>query len=86
MYGVVTVDLGIPIGLAREARIIRGRRDAAVHVNHGPAAAALFVFAVGLGWTYQRTHRIIPCVIAHLLLNACSLALLFLETGLDSGP
>ena len=59
---------------------------ALLHFNHGPAAAALFVFAVGLGWTYQRTHRILPCVIAHLLLNACSLALLFLETGLDSSP
>ena len=58
---------------------------ALLHLEHGPAAVALFVFAVGLGWTYQRTHRIWPCVIAHLLLNACSLALLFLEMRLNSG-
>ena len=56
---------------------------ALLHLNHGPAAAPLFLFAVGLGWVYQRTHRILPCITAHLLLNGCSLALLFLEIRFD---
>ena len=56
---------------------------ALLHLNHGPAAVALFFFAVGLGWVYQRTHRIVPCITAHLLLNGCSLALLFLEIRFD---
>jgi membrane protease YdiL (CAAX protease family) len=56
---------------------------ALLHLSHGPAAVALFFFAVGLGWLYQRTHRIVPCITAHLLLNGCSLALLFLEIRFD---
>ncbi|MEE3369261.1 MAG: CPBP family intramembrane glutamic endopeptidase [Planctomycetota bacterium] len=56
---------------------------ALLHLDHGPAAVALFFFAVGLGWVYQRTHRILPCITAHLLLNGCSLALLFLEIRFD---
>ena len=56
---------------------------ALLHLNHGPAAVALFFFAVGLGWVYQRTHRIVPCITAHLLLNGCSLTLLFLEIRFD---
>tara|TARA_B100001123_G_scaffold286100_1_gene318928 strand:- start:16691 stop:17635 length:945 start_codon:yes stop_codon:yes gene_type:complete len=56
---------------------------ALLHLNHGPAAVALFFFAVGLGWVYHRTHRIVPCITAHLLLNGCSLALLFLEIRFD---
>ena len=56
---------------------------ALLHLNHGPAAVALFFFATGLGWVYQRTHRILPCITAHLLLNGCSLSLLFLEIRFD---
>jgi membrane protease YdiL (CAAX protease family) len=35
------------------------------------------LFAVGLGYLYRQTHRILPSVVVHLLLNACSLAALF---------
>ena len=47
------------------------------HANHGPDPIALFLLALGLGYLYQRTHRILPCIIVHFLLNASSLALLW---------
>lgn len=48
------------------------------HWSHGPDPIPLFVFAMGLGYLYQRTHRIVPCIFLHLLLNACSLAALWM--------
>lgn len=52
---------------------------AAMHASHGPAPIPLFLLAIGLGYLYQRTHRILPCIVVHLLLNACSLCALTLE-------
>lgn len=52
---------------------------AAMHASHGPDPIALFFFALGLGYLYQRTHRILPCIVVHFLLNACSLGALTLE-------
>ena len=52
---------------------------ALMHVAHGPDWVPLFIFAIGLGFLYQRTGRILPCLIVHVLLNACSLTVLFLE-------
>lgn len=37
----------------------------------------LFVFACGLGYVYQRTHRVWPSMMMHLALNSCSLVMLF---------
>jgi membrane protease YdiL (CAAX protease family) len=48
------------------------------HYSHGPDPIPLFVFALGLGYLYQRTHRILPCIVLHFLLNACSLAALWM--------
>jgi membrane protease YdiL (CAAX protease family) len=47
---------------------------AAMHVAHGPDWIPLFVLAVGLGYLYRQTHRILPCIVVHFLLNACSFA------------
>ena len=52
---------------------------AGLHWSHGPDPIPLFVLAVGLGYLYQRTHRILPCIIVHLLLNSCTMAILLLE-------
>ncbi len=52
---------------------------AAMHASHGPDPIPLFLLAVGLGYLYQRTHRILPCIVVHFLLNACSLGALTLE-------
>jgi membrane protease YdiL (CAAX protease family) len=51
---------------------------AGVHASHGPDPIALFVFALGLGYLYRQTHRVLPCIVVHLLLNTCSLAALLL--------
>jgi membrane protease YdiL (CAAX protease family) len=52
---------------------------AAMHASHGPDPIPLFVLAVGLGYLYQRTHRILPSLVVHALLNACSMIVLLLE-------
>jgi membrane protease YdiL (CAAX protease family) len=56
-----------------------GALFALMHASHGPDPIPLFLFALGLGYLYQRTHRILPSIIAHLLLNFCSLAALTME-------
>ncbi len=52
---------------------------ALMHFSHGPDMFALTVLAIGLGFLYQRTHRVLPCIIVHFLLNAVSIGLLALE-------
>ena len=52
---------------------------AAMHVGHGPDPIPLFVLAAGLGYLYQRTHRILPCIVVHVLLNAFSVTMLWLS-------
>jgi membrane protease YdiL (CAAX protease family) len=50
-----------------------------MHAEHGPDPIPLFLLAVGLGYLYQRTHRILPSITVHFLLNSVSLAVLVLE-------
>jgi membrane protease YdiL (CAAX protease family) len=52
---------------------------AGAHWSHGPDPIPLFFFALVLGYLYQRTRRILPCVVVHFLLNSCSLAALWLD-------
>jgi membrane protease YdiL (CAAX protease family) len=47
-----------------------------MHAAHGPDPIPLFLLALGLGYLYRQTRRILPCIIVHLLLNVCSLAAL----------
>ena len=46
---------------------------AAAHVSHGPDFIALFLLSLGQGYLYQRTHRILPVIVVHLLLNLFSM-------------
>lgn len=48
------------------------------HIGFGPDPIALFVLAVMLGYVYQRTHRIVPCIVVHALFNALNLLILWL--------
>lgn len=57
---------------------------ASMHVSQGAAPIPLFVLALGLGYVYARTGRVLPCIVVHVLLNACSLAMLWI--GPSSGP
>lgn len=53
---------------------------AALHLGHGAAPVPLFFLALALGYLYQRTHRLLPCVTVHFCLNACSFTLLCLSS------
>jgi membrane protease YdiL (CAAX protease family) len=49
------------------------------HWGNGPDLLALFVLAMGLGYVYQRTHRLLPCILVHFLLNLTSMLLLWTQ-------
>lgn len=49
------------------------------HVGHGVAPVPLVFLGIVLGYLYQRTHRIAPSIAAHMLFNAYSLTLLWLQ-------
>ncbi len=42
---------------------------ALAHLGHGPDWIPLFFLAMGLGYLYQRTGRILPCIVVHMLVN-----------------
>jgi membrane protease YdiL (CAAX protease family) len=42
---------------------------ALAHLDQGPAPISLFILALGLGYLYQRTHRVLPCIVVHFLVN-----------------
>jgi membrane protease YdiL (CAAX protease family) len=39
----------------------------------------LVFLGIVFGYLYQRTHRIVPCIVAHMLFNAYSMTLLWLN-------
>lgn len=49
-----------------------------MHAPHGPDPIPLFVLAVGLGYVYQSTHRLLPCVVLHMCLNGTTMWLVWL--------
>jgi hypothetical protein len=52
------------------------------HFGQGPAPISLFLLALGLGYLYQRTHRVLPSITVHFLVNLTAvvqLALAILE-------
>lgn len=44
-----------------------------MHASHGPDPIPLFVLALGLGYLYQSTHRLLPCVALHMALNGTTM-------------
>ncbi|MEQ8787419.1 MAG: type II CAAX endopeptidase family protein [Pirellulaceae bacterium] len=52
---------------------------AGMHLGQGPAPAPLFVLALGMGYLYERTHRILPAITVHSLLNATTIVILAVE-------
>jgi membrane protease YdiL (CAAX protease family) len=50
---------------------------ALAHFGYGPDPVPLFVFALVLGYVYQRTHRIVPGIVAHALFNMVTMLILW---------
>ena len=47
------------------------------HFGYGPEPIPLFLFGAVLGYLFQRTHRILPCIVAHALFNLVSMVMLW---------
>lgn len=54
---------------------------ALMHLTSGVDVVPLFFLALGLGYLYRQTHRLWPSIVVHMLLNAASLTLLYLEAA-----
>jgi membrane protease YdiL (CAAX protease family) len=52
---------------------------ALLHYSHGPDWVALTLLATGMGYLYQRTHRLVPSLVVHALLNSLSMWGLWLQ-------
>jgi hypothetical protein len=46
---------------------------AAAHFGYGPEPIPIFLLALVFGYVYQRTHRILPTIVAHGLFNLISM-------------
>jgi len=52
---------------------------ALLHWDHGPDWVALSLLAAGMGYLYQRTHRLVPSLVVHALINSLSMFGLWLQ-------
>jgi len=59
--------------------VISGALFGLAHWGHGVQPAALILLGVMLGYVYQRTHRITPCMVFHFLFNGFTFVLLLLQ-------
>ena len=47
------------------------------HFGYGPEPVPIFLLGLVLGYVYQRTHRIVPCIVAHALFNLFTMVVLW---------
>jgi hypothetical protein len=47
------------------------------HAGYGPEPVPLFFFGLILGYVFQRTNRILPCIVAHAFFNLVSMLALW---------
>lgn len=57
---------------------------ALAHYSHGPDPIPLFFFALGLGYLYRQTNRLIACMTVHFCLNALTMLALFVSVYYDA--
>ena len=77
--GEVYDDGRLPSGIAMLPILGSSLVFALMHYSHGPDPIPLFLLSLGIGYVYQRTHRILPCILIHMLLNGFSMVLLWLQ-------
>lgn len=58
---------------------------AIMHYSHGPDPIALFFLAIALGYVYQRTHCLLPCIIVHMCLNGTTMLMLWASMQAPAG-
>jgi hypothetical protein len=58
---------------------------ALLHLSHGPDWVPLIPLAVGMGYLYQRTHRLVPSLVVHCGLNSLSMWMLWVHVFEDVG-
>ncbi|MEL6105946.1 MAG: CPBP family intramembrane glutamic endopeptidase [Planctomycetota bacterium] len=56
---------------------------ALAHVGQGAAPIPLFLLSIGLGFLYQSSGSIIPCIIVHMLLNGTTLTMEYCRTNAE---
>ena len=66
-----------PVGWAPVA--ISGVLFGLAHFGHGVAPTPLILLGVVLGYLYRQTHRVLPCIVCHMLFNAFTFVLLALQ-------
>ncbi|MBI2826944.1 MAG: CPBP family intramembrane metalloprotease [Planctomycetia bacterium] len=64
----------IPIGVSSSA-------FALMHLGSGASPIPLFFYALGLGYLYRQTHRLLPPLVMHASLNLFSVAMLWAGAG-----
>jgi membrane protease YdiL (CAAX protease family) len=47
------------------------------HYGYGPEPVPLTMLGIVLAYVYQRTHRIVPCIVAHALFNLFTMVVLW---------
>ena len=72
----------LPLYLSCLPILLSSLAFSAAHFNHGGGWVAIFVLALGLGVLYHKTHRLLPCILLHMALNATSFGLAYLGTQL----
>jgi membrane protease YdiL (CAAX protease family) len=74
--------LGLPYGWL--PILVSSVLFALAHFGYGPEPVPLFVLALILGYVYQRTHCIIPCIVTHALFNLVTVITLWRMVSLSA--
>ena len=54
-----------------------------MHLGTGLDPIPLFFLGAILGYLYNKTHRLLPCIVVHMLFNGFSLACVWLPIALN---
>ena len=75
---VMAAESSSGLGILRYAPILASSTIfAGAHIGHGGGWIAIFILALALGYLYQKTHRLLPCILLHMCLNAISVGLAY---------